>query len=201
MVKRHFSISAICVIGCIFTLFLFGCTSLHQGGQEGGAYKRFSSAEYPWYQINFDYPSTWEIGGRGAPFLFMQDLTKPTLALGEEEFFGEEVIQLETTRGDAASFVQEITHYIQLHSNNPDLASFIDREIEIDGYPARWLTFEFQNSYNTPVPFIKEMIFLFVENQQRYYTFMLQIPAENRGGRYEQTFDLMIDTLKVVDDQ
>lgn len=90
---------------------------------------------------------------------------------------------------------------IDLHLEGIDVLDRLelleDRTVQIDGYSARWLTIK--NNYEDRSPnniFFEEYIYLLVGD--RYYTFILYIPEDERNGQFHVEFNAMIESIKIL---
>ena len=158
--------------------------------------KEFQPKKDSLFKLTFSYPSNWkwEQSPNTTNTYDAIDVFEPYPA-------GEGIT--ETSRSASISVWLDSKHQdiIDSHLAGIEVADRLelrdDRELQIDGHPARWLTIiNTWESTDPGITYIHEFIYLLMEDG--YYTITLYIPESEVDGRFYQEFKAMVESIKFL---
>lgn len=162
--------------------------------------KEYLPEESSLFRVTFSYPANWNWEVVPDPSKTYAGMTvfEPYPA---DEGINEESRLLGMDVWISSRSKATMQEQIDLHLADIEVAGRLellsDRELQIDGHFARWLTI--LNTWESTDPgtiYIDEFIYLLAED--RYYTISLYIPESEAGGRFHTEFKAMIESIKML---
>jgi len=193
MPKRHF---------LIFSLGLITLLTLSACGQFAATrnWNTFAVEEEPRIDIQFKIPPEWYVDYAptiGAPGQWDVVLVPPKCAPDQAEEFSDNCINLTIVLKDVAdfdpqAFINFASEDIILNQSGTEKTIFLGQEtVEVNDLEAEQYNHLF---------FIGEdevrMSFLFFETENAYYTFITELPYQEKEGEVAQQFDLLINSIE-----